>query len=117
LTVATVTQPDGGVRITVRGNDRDGVQEHQVEWLEWSESLSKKAGARTETGSGSDDAQPAKREALEDKETTEANRSSTPNKGELDDYEKLRRLAELRDDGHITSEEFQAKKRELLDRM
>jgi hypothetical protein len=117
LTVATVTQPDGGVRITVRGNDRDGVQEHQAEWLEWSESLSKKAGARTETGSGSDDAQPAKREALEDKETTEANRSSTPNKGELDDYEKLRRLAELRDDGHITSEEFQAKKRELLDRM
>jgi hypothetical protein len=32
-------------------------------------------------------------------------------------YEHIRRLAELRDEGHITPEEFEAKKRELLDRL
>jgi hypothetical protein len=32
-------------------------------------------------------------------------------------YDQIRRLAELRDEGLITSEEFEAKKRELLDRL
>lgn len=34
-----------------------------------------------------------------------------------DIYEEIRRLAELKDEGLITSEEFEAKKRELLDRL
>ena len=34
-----------------------------------------------------------------------------------DAFDQIRRLAELRDEGLITSEEFEAKKRELLDRL
>jgi hypothetical protein len=41
LTVAVAPQPDGGVRMTVRGNDQVGVQERQAAWMEWSESLPK----------------------------------------------------------------------------
>lgn len=35
----------------------------------------------------------------------------------LDVYEQIRRLAQLRDEGLITSEEFEEKKRDLLDRL
>jgi hypothetical protein len=42
LTVMALHQPEGGVRISVRGNDREGVQERQAAWLEWSERLPKK---------------------------------------------------------------------------
>ncbi len=42
LTVTALHQPEGGVRISVRGNDREGVQERQAAWLEWSEKLPKK---------------------------------------------------------------------------
>lgn len=42
LTVTALHQPEGGVRISVRGNDREGVQERQAAWLEWSERLPKK---------------------------------------------------------------------------
>lgn len=47
VTVALAPQSDGGVRITVRGNDRAGVQERQAAWLEWSESLPKKPEPET----------------------------------------------------------------------
>ena len=43
LTVALAPQPSGGVRMTVRGNDKAGMQEQQVAWTEWSDSLPKKA--------------------------------------------------------------------------
>jgi hypothetical protein len=42
LTLEALPQPEGGVRIGVRGNDREGVQERQATWVEWSESLPKK---------------------------------------------------------------------------
>jgi hypothetical protein len=42
LTVTALHQPQGGVRISVRGNDREGVQERQAAWLEWSARLPKK---------------------------------------------------------------------------
>lgn len=43
---------------------------------------------------------------------------SEPQRPRSDDvYEQVRGLAKLRDEGHITQEEFEAKKRELLDRM
>src|SRR5215203_493021 len=48
LTVALAPQPDGGVRITVRGNDQVGVQERQAAWIEWSESLPKKPTTQIE---------------------------------------------------------------------
>lgn len=32
LTVAVAPLPEGGVRITVRGNDQDGVQQRQAAW-------------------------------------------------------------------------------------
>lgn len=47
LTVVALPQPEGGVRIAVRGNDREGMQEHQAAWTEWSENLPKKPEART----------------------------------------------------------------------
>ncbi len=43
LTVAVEARPQGGVRIKVRGNDQAGVRERQAEWMEWAESLPKKA--------------------------------------------------------------------------
>ena len=48
LTVLAGFQPGGGVRIRVRGNDREGVQERQAEWVEWSEALPKEQEARTD---------------------------------------------------------------------
>ncbi len=48
LTVAVAPQPDGGVRMTVRGNDQAGVQERQAAWMEWSDSLPKKPETETE---------------------------------------------------------------------
>jgi hypothetical protein len=44
LTVAVAPEPEGGVRMTVRGNDQSGVQQRQAAWTEWSESLPKKPG-------------------------------------------------------------------------
>jgi hypothetical protein len=38
-----------------------------------------------------------------------------PHKGDI--YQKIRKLAELRDEGLLTPEEFEAKKRDLLDRL
>lgn len=48
LTVAVAPQPDGGVRMTVRGNDQAGVQERQAAWLKWSGSLPTKPETRAE---------------------------------------------------------------------
>jgi hypothetical protein len=42
LTVTALHQPEGGVRISIRGNDREVVHERQAAWLEWSERLPKK---------------------------------------------------------------------------
>jgi hypothetical protein len=52
LTVVVMPQPEGGVQIKIRGNDFEGVQAKQTEWMGWSESLPRKAeeeaGAPTE---------------------------------------------------------------------
>jgi hypothetical protein len=40
--VIAVPQPDGGVRIKVRGNDREGLQERQGLWKLWAENLPKR---------------------------------------------------------------------------
>ena len=42
LIVMALPQPGGGVRIKVRGNDREAVRDHQAAWLEWSETLPKR---------------------------------------------------------------------------
>jgi hypothetical protein len=42
LTVTALHQPEGGVRISARGNDREGVKVWQSAWTEWSEGLPKK---------------------------------------------------------------------------
>ena len=42
LTVVVTPQPEGGVRIKIRGNDFEGVQARQTEWIRWSESLPRK---------------------------------------------------------------------------
>jgi hypothetical protein len=45
LVVMAVPQPDGGVRIKVRGSDREGVHERQARWTEWMDSLPKRQPA------------------------------------------------------------------------
>ena len=47
LAVEAVPQMGGGVWIRVRGNDREGVQEQQAAWTEWSENLPKKQDVTT----------------------------------------------------------------------
>jgi hypothetical protein len=42
VVVMAVPQPDGGVRIKVRGDDREGVQERQGLWKLWAENLPKR---------------------------------------------------------------------------
>jgi len=42
LIVMALPQSGSGVRITVRGNDREAVRDHQAAWLEWSETLPKR---------------------------------------------------------------------------
>jgi hypothetical protein len=42
LIVMALPQSGGGVRIKVRGDDRQAVRAHQAAWLEWSESLPKR---------------------------------------------------------------------------
>ena len=42
VVVMAVPQPDGGVRIKVRGNDREGMQERQGLWKLWVENLPKR---------------------------------------------------------------------------
>jgi hypothetical protein len=41
LTVTASPQVKGGVKVAVRGDDREGMQTHQEEWLEWADSLPK----------------------------------------------------------------------------
>jgi hypothetical protein len=53
LTVAVMPQPEGGVQIKIRGNDFEGVQARQTEWIGWSESLPRKAEG--EAGAPSDE--------------------------------------------------------------
>jgi hypothetical protein len=42
LIVMALPQSGGGVRIKVRGTDRETVRDHQAAWLEWSETLPKR---------------------------------------------------------------------------
>ena len=42
VVVMAVPQPDGGVRIKVSGDDREGVQERQGLWKLWVENLPKR---------------------------------------------------------------------------
>lgn len=42
LTVAAQLQPEGGVKVTMRGNDQEGVQARQAEFTRWAKSLPKK---------------------------------------------------------------------------
>jgi hypothetical protein len=42
LVVMAVPEPHGGVRVKVRGNDREGVQERQARWSEWEAALPKR---------------------------------------------------------------------------
>jgi hypothetical protein len=42
IVVMAVPQSDGGVRIKVSGNDREGVQERQGLWRLWTENLPKR---------------------------------------------------------------------------
>jgi len=41
LTVEAAPRPEGGVKVELRGNDREGVRERQGEWTKWADSLPK----------------------------------------------------------------------------
>src|SRR5215203_5234468 len=43
LTVVAMPQPQGSVQIKIRGNDFEGVQARQADWMGWSEGLPRKA--------------------------------------------------------------------------
>src|SRR5215217_2318841 len=55
LTVVVMPQPEGGVQIKIRGNDFEGVQARQSEWMGWSESLPRKAEGEAGTPPGEQD--------------------------------------------------------------
>jgi hypothetical protein len=42
VVVMAVPQPEGGVSVKVRGNDREGLQERQGLWKLWAENLPKR---------------------------------------------------------------------------
>ena|SRR5215208_7095818 len=42
VVIVAVPQPDGGVRIKVEGDDREGVQERKGLWKLWAENLPKR---------------------------------------------------------------------------
>src|SRR5215204_5984621 len=43
LTLTVSPQAKGGVKVVVRGDDREGMQAHQTEWAEWADSLPKQS--------------------------------------------------------------------------
>jgi len=45
LTVTASPQSKGGVKIAIRGDDREGMQAHQKEWAEWADSLPKEGSS------------------------------------------------------------------------
>ncbi len=47
LTVDVLPQPQGGVRIRIRGNDRDRVDNQRAEWTQWADSLPKKSSEKS----------------------------------------------------------------------
>ena len=49
LTVLALPQPEGGVQVTVRGTDRDGVQGRQREWADWASGLPKRVPSQDVT--------------------------------------------------------------------
>ena len=54
LIVMALPQSGGGVRIKVRGNDREAVRDHQAAWLEWSETLPQRETPRPTTAADND---------------------------------------------------------------
>jgi hypothetical protein len=50
--LTVVTMPQGGVRIKNRGNDFEGVQARQSDWIGWSESLPRKATGEADATTG-----------------------------------------------------------------
>jgi hypothetical protein len=55
LIVMALPQSGGGVRIKVRGNDREAVRDHQAAWLEWSETLPQRETPRPTTAADNDE--------------------------------------------------------------
>jgi hypothetical protein len=49
LTVLALPEPEGGVQVTVRGTDRDGVHERQREWADWANGLPKRVPSQDVT--------------------------------------------------------------------
>jgi hypothetical protein len=45
MVARTSTQPEGGVKIMVRGNDREGIRGQQARCVEWENKLPKRAAA------------------------------------------------------------------------
>jgi hypothetical protein len=46
LTVSASPQAGGGVRVAVKGDDREGMEAHQEEWAEWAASLPKQGSMK-----------------------------------------------------------------------
>jgi hypothetical protein len=46
LTVSAAPQAEGGVKVAVKGDDREGMEAHQEEWAKWAASLPKKGSMK-----------------------------------------------------------------------
>jgi len=113
--------PNARTHPAERANDCEGVKERQSAWAEWSESLPKKQEPRStkaaEAEQGTAATLDTEVEAAEGAEKASKVPSESHGNQQSDVYNQIRRLAELRDEGLLTSEEFEAKKLELLDRL
>jgi hypothetical protein len=111
LTVLALPQPEGGVQVTVTGNDRDGVHERQSEWADWANSLPKRAPERdtTEQMEEPDTPLPAPRPPKEpmvtSEKTVEASRTDpTPSQVIFDRPDQLEKIRA----GLLPGEEIEA---------
>jgi hypothetical protein len=113
LTVLAMPQPEGGVQIKVRGNDRERVEERQAQWIEWSESLPKNVMG-TDAGDQPDQdeslpvpAEPAAPMEVPDETQMASDRSGTQSAGDNVIFDKQDQLDKIAA-GLIPGEQLEA---------
>ena len=84
LTVATLPQPEGGVMVELRGNDREGVQERQGEWTKWADSLPKLGQEHKQEKAAPGAVEPQTAKTRADEPVGESRESSGTRSGLLD---------------------------------
>ncbi len=81
LSVTVSPQPEGGVKISVEGNDSEGLRKRQAQWIEWAESLPKNESAGQADGSALSDSSPSKGPTAAKANSPSASQVPPANKG------------------------------------